>query len=473
MKPSLFPPNPVLLVDDEPDALKGFQMILGSAGINNILLCQDARKVMPILLENKIEVILLDLIMPHITGEELLSIIADDFPEIPVIVITGNAEVDTAVHCMKTGTFDYMVKPVEKNRLISGVKRAIEIRRLQNENQLLKEHILSGELKHPEAFEDFNTQNSTMIGLFQYAESIAQSSQPVLITGETGVGKELMARSVHTLSRRKGSLVTINVAGIDDNIFSDTLFGHICGAFTGADKSRKGVVENAFGGTLFLDEIGDLSPHSQIKLLRLLQEREYFPVGADLPKIADCKIIVATNRDLASLQATGQFRKDLYYRLCFHHIHIPPLRERINDLPLLMKQFFEAAARDLGKKTPGLPLEMPILLSNYHFPGNIRELKSMIYDAVAGHGSKVMSMDRFKIYIKEKTAIDSLPETGKFMSHRNKWFSDSEPIPTLEKATGLLIAEAMKRSGNNQTMAAGFLGISRQRLGRYLKSLSR
>ncbi|MFH1154786.1 MAG: sigma-54 dependent transcriptional regulator [Pseudomonadota bacterium] len=469
MTTSLFPSNPVLLVDDEPIALKGFQMILGSAGINNVLMCHDARKVLPILLETKIEVILLDLIMPHITGEELLSTIADDYPEIPVIIITGNAEVDTAVQCMRTGTFDYMVKPVERNRLISGVKRAIDIRRLQNENQLLKEHILSGGLKHPEAFKGFTTENATMIGMFQYAESIAQSPQPVLITGETGVGKELMARSIHTLSYRKGPLVTVNIAGIDDNTFSDTLFGHIGGAFTGADRIRKGMIENAFGGTLFLDEIGDLSPGAQIKLLRLLQEREYFPLGADLPKIADCKVIVATNRDLAALQETGRFRKDLYYRLCFHQLHIPPLRERMDDLPLLIKQFLEEAARELGKKIPGLPLELPILLSNYHFPGNIRELKSMIYDSVASHNSKIMSMDRFETHIKKRSGIDSVkPE--KVVSQQNEWFLGSETIPTLEKAILLLVEEAMKRSGNNQTMAARFLGISRQRLGRYLKA---
>jgi transcriptional regulator with PAS, ATPase and Fis domain len=148
---------------------------------------------------------------------------------------------------------------------------------------LLKEHILSGELKNPESFSEFNTQNRSMTGLFQYAESIAQSSHPVLITGETGVGKELLARAIHTLSCRKGPLITVNAAGIDDNTFSDTLFGHIRGAFTGADKVRKGMVEHAFGGSLFLDEIGDLKPDSQVKLLRLLQEREYFPLGADLP----------------------------------------------------------------------------------------------------------------------------------------------------------------------------------------------
>jgi len=469
MTTSIFPPNPVLLVDDEPEILKGFQMTLGSAGINNVLLCRDSRTVISILSEDKIEVILLDLFMPHISGDELLSMIVDDFPEIPVIVITGNNEVDRAVRCMKAGSFDYMVKPVEKSRLISVVKHAVEIRRLQNENKLLKEHILSGKLKNPEAFSEIITQNRSMTGLFQYAESIAKSSQPVLITGETGVGKELMAGAIHTLSGRKGSLISVNAAGIDDNQFSDVLFGHVRGAFTGADKVRKGLVETADGGTLFLDEICDVSPYSQIKLLRLLQEREYFPLGADLPKISDVKIVVATNHDPAALMESGKFRKDLYYRLCFHHIHIPPLRERLDDLPLLTDHFLKMAAREFGKKTPTPPLGLVSLLSNYDYPGNVREFKSMIYDAVAGHDSKVMSMHRFEAYIKKRWPFGrTLPEL--FPGPQSIRFFDSEPIPTLEKATGLLVAEAMKRSGDNQTMAARFLGISRQRLGRYLKS---
>lgn len=470
MTPTLFPPHPILLVDDEPNTLKGFQLALGGVGINNLLICQDARKVMPILLEKKIEAIVLDLIMPNMSGDELLSKIADYFPDIPVIIITGNSQVEMAVKCMKKGAFDYMVKPVEKSRLVSGVKCAIEIRRLKNENQLLKEHILSGKLKDPDVFSEFNTQNRFMVGLFQYAESIAQSCQPVLITGETGVGKDLMARSIHKLSCRRGPLVTINAAGIDDNTFSDTLFGHISGAFTGADKVRRGVVENAFGGTLFLDEIGDLTLHSQVKLLRLIQEREYYPLGADLPRIADIKIIVATNCDLAALQDSGKFRRDLYYRLCFHHLNIPPLRERLNDLPLLVNYFLETAALDLGKKTPTPPLELITLLSNYDFPGNIRELKSMIYDAVANHDSKIMSMDRFENHIKKKSSIGrTTPEP--FPNKQCIWLPDSQAIPTLEMATSFLVTEAMKRSGNNQTMAARFLGISRQRLGRFLKSI--
>ena len=282
------------------------------AGINNIIRYQDSREVMPLLSRQEIEVMLLDLSMPHITGEELLSLITKDFPEIPIIIITGSNDVDTAVACMKSGAFDYMVKPVEKSRLISGVKRAIEIRELQRENRLLKARVLSDQLQHPEAFSEIVTRHGTMRSIFQYIEAISISPQPVLITGETGVGKELVARAIHTLSNRKGNFVPVNVAGLDDNVFADTLFGHNKGAFTGADQPRSGLIEQASGGTLFLDEIGDLHPTSQVKLLRLLQDGEFFPLGADIAKHSDARVVVATNQNLQTLQESGKFRKDLY-----------------------------------------------------------------------------------------------------------------------------------------------------------------
>ena len=472
MKQSLFPSNPILLVDDEAEMLRSFKLALRSKGINNVSLCQDPRNVMPLLSTGKTEVILLDLSMPFISGDELLPMITGEFPEIPVIIITGTNEVDTAVRCMKTGAFDYMVKPVEKNRLVSGVRRAIEIRELQYENRLLKERILFGNLENPAAFSEIVTNNRSMRSLFQYVETIAKSLQPVLITGETGVGKELMAGAVHTLSLRQGPFVTVNAAGIDDNIFSDTLFGHIKGAFTGADGMRKGLVEKASGGTLLLDEIGDLSADSQVKLLRLVQEREYLPLGSDLLKITDARIIVATNHDLQALQESGRFRKDLYYRLRTHQINIPPLRERLDDLPLLVDHFLEKAARSLGKKKPSPPAELITLLSNYHFPGNIRELETMIYDAVSSHKSKKLSMGRFQTHIKqERSAAGDASE--QLSPGHDSWLACSEPLPTLEQANSLLIAEAMKRSGNNQSMAARLLGISRQRLARHFKSISK
>jgi DNA-binding NtrC family response regulator len=359
-----------MMIDDEEQSLNAFEMALRSARMNNFVRCQDSREVISLLCGQEMEVILLDLSMPHVSGEELLPGINTDFPEIPVIIITGANDVETAVECMKHGAFDYMVKPVEKSRLTGGVKRAIELRELQRENRLLKEHVLSDKLEHPEAFAEIITGSASMRSIFQYVEAIATSPRPVLITGETGVGKELVAKAVHALSNSKGAFTPVNVAGLDDNVFSDTLFGHGKFAFTDAKEPRPGLVERASGGTLFLDEIGDLNTTSQVKLLRLLQDGEFFPLGSDVAKRSDARIMVATNQDLDALQSSGKFRKDLYYRLCDHHIHIPPLRNRLEDLPVLAEHFLAKASKTLDKKKPTPPAELITLLSTYHFPGN-------------------------------------------------------------------------------------------------------
>ena len=456
------------MVDDEIQTLNSFDFVLRSASMTNILRCQDSRNVVSLFSSQEIEVMMLDLTMPYVSGEELLAMVAKDFPEVPVIVITGSNDVETAVRCMKSGAFDYMVKPVEKSRLISGVRRAIEIRELQRENELLRAHVLSDKLEHPEAFSEIITNSPIMRSIFQYIEAISPSPQPVLVTGETGVGKELVARAIHRLSHRTGAFVPINVAGLDDNIFADTLFGHRKGAFTGADQTRSGLVEQASGGTLFLDEIGDLSPSSQVKLLRLLQDGEFFPLGSDVARRSDARVVVATNQELQALQNSGRFRKDLYYRLCAHHIHLPPLRERLEDLPALVDHFLETASQTLGKKKPTPPKELFILLSTYHFPGNIRELQSIILDAVSSHKSGKLSMEAFKSYIRQKHPtfdIDSKP------SSQGKAFlvSFPEQLPTLKQAEQFLISEAMKRAKGNQAIAAQMLGITRQALNKRLK----
>ena len=375
MATSTYPHLPVMLVDDEVQALDSFELALRSGNVNNFIRCQDSRDVISLLAEQESDVMLLDLRMPYMSGEELLPMVTTDFPHVPVIVITGADDVETAVRCMKAGAFDYIVKPVERSRLVASVKRAIELRELRRQNQLLKAHVLSDQLQNPEAFSEIITTSKIIRSIFQYIESIATSPQPVLITGDTGVGKELVARAVHTISRRQGDFIAVNVAGLDDNVFADTLFGHRKGAFTGADQTRTGLAEKASGGTLFLDEIGDLSPASQVKLLRFLQEGEFFPLGSDVAKRSDARIVVATNQELETLRDAGTFRKDLYYRLRIHHVHIPPLRERTEDLPLLLNHFLEKAAKMLGKKQPTPPKELITLLGAYHFPGNIRELE--------------------------------------------------------------------------------------------------
>jgi DNA-binding NtrC family response regulator len=465
---STYPHLPILMVDDELQTLNSFEYVLRSANMTNIIRCQDSRNVMGIFAQHEIEVMMLDLSMPHISGEELLLMVTKDFPEVPIIVVTGSNDVETAVTCMKTGAFDYMVKPVEKSRLISGVKRAIELRELQRENKLLRTYVLSDKLDHPEAFSEIVTNSPIMRSIFQYIESISLSPQPVLITGETGVGKELVAKAIHQLSHRKGAFVPVNVAGLDDNVFADTLFGHRKGAFTGADQVRSGLVEQASGGTLFLDEIGDLSPASQVKLLRLLQDGEYFALGSDVGKRSDARVVVATNQNIQLLQESGKFRKDLYYRLCAHPIHVLPLRERREDLPILLDHFLEKASTTLGKNKPTPPRELLILLSTYHFPGNIRELQSMILDAVSSHKSGKLSMDVFKSYIRQRQPSFDI-DSRQSLEGENMLISFPEQLPTLKNTEQLLISEAMKRANGNQAIAAQLLGITRQALNKRLK----
>ena len=468
MNTANYPYLPVLLVDDEVQALNSFETVLSSARIKNCIQCRDSRELLPLLSKQEIEVILLDLRMPFLSGEELLPVIISEYPEIPVIVVTGANDVETAVKCMQAGAFDYMVKPVEKSRLIAGVRRAIELGELRRENRMLRAHVLSDKLKHPEAFSHIITNSSVMRSVFQYVEAISISPQPVLITGETGVGKEMIAKAVHKLSNHRGDFVPVNVAGLDENVFTDTLFGHKKGAFTGADQPRKGLVEQASGGTLFLDEIGDLSADLQVKLLRLLQEGEYFPLGSDVPKRSDTRVVVATNQELQNLQECGKFRKDLYYRLCGHHIHIPPLRERRDDLSLLVDHFLEKTSKALDKKKPTPPRELFILLSSYDFPGNIRELESMVWDAISYHKSGKLSLDVFKKHI-VKTQPSAETVSKMLLEKDDELIHFSEKIPTLKQVENILIAEALRQSEGNQAIAALKLGISRQALNSRLK----
>ena len=466
MNEALYPAFGVLLVDDEPPWLRSLTMTLeGPGAISNVRQLSDSREVLPLLSGEDIGLILLDLTMPHLSGEELLSAISEEHPEISVIVLSGLNQIETAVSCMRMGAFDYLVKTDEEDRIIDSVRRAIRMQELQRENKEMRRRFLHDRLECPEAFAPIVTDNKGMRSIFQYIEAVAKSTQPILITGESGVGKELIARAVHTLSRSQGPLVSVNVAGLDDNMFADTLFGHRKGAFTGADETRSGMVEQAAEGTLFLDEIGDLSLSSQVKLLRLLQEGEYFPLGSDLPKQLKARIVVATHQDLSEKRNAGSFRKDLYYRLRAHHVHIPPLRQRKDDLPLLLDHFLEESARVFAKRKPSYPKELVTLLATYSFPGNLRELRSMVFDAMSVHNSYMLSMNTFLLAM-EVQGEKPQPPAG--VKNQNVFLA-SEEIPTLSEAVEQLVAEAMRRADNNQSIASRLLGISQPALSKRLK----
>lgn len=470
MEKSLFPSFGVLLVDDELPWLRGLSMALeGPGGINNLHQCEDSRRVMDVLASTDIGLVLLDLTMPYVSGEQLLEKIVTDYPHIRVIILSGMNQLETAVNCMRLGAFDYFVKTVEEERLVEGVRRAIRMIELEKENQAIRQRFLTDQLDYPEAFAPIVTGNAAMRTRFQYLEAVAPSSQPILITGESGVGKELIAQVVHRLSKQQGSLISVNVAGLDDNVFADTLFGHVRGAYTGADSVRKGMIEQAAEGTLFLDEIGDLNHASQIKLLRLLQDGEYYPLGSDEPKQMSARVVVATHANLEEKIVDGSFRRDLYYRLISHHVQLPPLRERKDDLPLLIDHFLEQASAKLGKKKPTPPKELAVLLSTYHFPGNIRELEAMVYDAVSLHSAKTLSMQSFL----DRIGQHDEPEIAEVQDDGDNPFAGLEKLPTLQQAGNLLVDEAMHRSSGNQRIAARLLGISQPALSKRMKQKRR
>lgn len=467
MKPATPAPPRIILVDDEPEILFSFEVILRRAGLSNILSLTEGRKVLPALTEQEVGVIALDLQMPGLSGRELLAMITEEHPEVPVVIVTAANQTETAIACMKAGAFDYLVKPVEANRFVTTLKKALEIHLLHREISSLKDTLFSGRLRHEKAFAAFSTRSASMMTLFRYVEAIAPSDQPVLITGETGVGKELIARALHDASGRQGPFVAVNSGGLDDLMFSDTLFGHKKGAYTGAGEARDGMLAKAAGGTLFLDEVGDLSPMSQVKLLRLLQEGEYYPLGADVASLSTARIVVATNRDLETLQRDGSFRKDLYFRLRTHHAQVPPLRKRREDLPLLLASFLEEASASLKKKKPNYPPELLTYLNSYDFPGNLREFRALVFDAVARHRGGVLSTASFRSAIggpkPARASRESVP------AEEANDFSVCGRFPTLEEMEGHLITEALRRSNGNQGAAAALLGISRQALNKRLR----
>jgi DNA-binding NtrC family response regulator len=308
-----------------------------------------------------------------------------------------------------------------------------------------------------------------MLAIFSYIEDISVSGQPVLITGETGTGKEMIAEAVHKCSARHGRFVTVNVAGLDDNIFSDTLFGHEKGAFTGADRKRDGLIQTASGGTIFLDEIGDLSHNSQVKLLRLIQQGEYYPLGSDLPKMSDAAIVVATNKTTDYLKNSEHFRSDLYYRLKTHHVALPPLRHRKDDIKPLAESFFKDACVDFNRRPFEISEKIYPMLEAYSFPGNIRELKSLVSEAVSLNTNtkdfteyfegKLLSEIKNSGTPAQSSAANTVTDTKAFVK-----------LPTMDEMELILINEALRRCSGKRNEAAEMIGITRQTLHRRLKS---
>lgn len=459
----------VLLVGDDHQTLEQNRLLLLDAGINPVLLLADSRAVLPFLDQHNVSLIVLDM-TPAMNETGLLTRICRDYPDIQVIVETASCAVELAVSCMKSGAADYVVRPLEPGRLAVAVENARNSISSKLEVSSLKEYLLSDRLEHAEAFAEIKTNCRKMRSIFQYTEVVACSPQSVLITGETGVGKELFAHAIHKISKVRGQFVSINVAGLDDAMFSDTLFGHKKGAFTGADQYRDGLVSKGANGTLFLDEIGDLNELSQVKLLRLLQEREYYPVGADQVKSCSARIVMATNVNLQERIKEGRFRRDLYYRLCTHQIHIPALRERREDIALLLDAFVEESSVRFGRDIPDVSPELIRALSEYDFPGNVRELQARVSDAVARHEEGMLSLDGFPGI--SAAAPKHYPVTSAAPTVDTAGiYSLFGRLPTFREIEDYLILEALKVSEGNYAVAASILGVTRQTISKRLKSI--
>lgn len=452
----------IAIIDDDLSILTSLEMILESDGFETVQKFSNGQEGLDFVRSGRVDVVLLDLNLPEISGLEILKTIKNEKPLLPVIIITGQNDISTAVEIMKTGAFDYLAKPNDIGRVSVSVQNALKMGELHRSLDRLKKEFFKEDLEKPEAFAPIITNNPAMYRIFQYMEAIRRSSQPVLISGETGVGKELFARAFHKVSGSEGEFVPLDVSYHDSTMLTDALFGHVKGAYTGAEAGRGGLVKAAKGGTLFLDEIGDLSLESQSILLRFIQEREFRQGGDDRIQYSDARIVLATNRDLSAMVYEGKFRKDLYYRLETHNIQIPPLRKRFGDISHLVEHFVARSSEDLSRPMPHIPTEFIKALESYNFPGNVRELQNMIQHAVT-MSRDVLSIDSLSDKI---GGSDHKIQEGGAVDFAK--FGDSD-FPTLKEAEELLVDEALRRSDNHQGRAAELLGISRQALNKRIR----
>lgn len=461
------PQNPaVLFVDDDPEFLKQVRFALLSERLCEVTLLNDSGAVLDELAGGRYAALFMDWVMPGLTGEDLLPAVTQRFPDLPVVVMTGVSDLETAVRCMKQGATDYLTKPLDRPRLITCLTTILRLAELSSQNRQLQGYLLGESETTPEHFRDILTNSDKIRALFKLVATIAPCGYPVMITGETGTGKELFARALHAASGLRGEFVPLNVAGLDAHLLDDTLFGHRKGAFTGASEQREGLIARAHGGTLFLDEIGDLSPESQVKLLRLLQEHEYYRLGSDLLQKSTARIVVATNRDLGHLVAVGKFREDLFHRLRYHRLQIPPLREHPEDILLLADHAVATAAAQAGKPPPRIATELRLILTSYDYPGNVRELLNMVSAAVIANGSGILTADDFPDlrYPDGGSSLGArLKESGQFSLHMV-----FPSFPTMAQVEGVMLKEALKLTEGKLAGAADLLGLCRQTVRRKL-----
>ena len=447
----------IMVVDDELDFLESVRRGLITSGFKNVQTEPDPTKAAQAIESGKpFDIALIDITMPGLTGIELMQIIKKVQPRTECIMITALDEARTAVDCLKKGAYDYLVKPISKEDLISSINRALERKRLLDILDLGKKKTVP-QLSNTVAFAPILTRNDRMLRILKEAELHAVSDSPILITGATGTGKELLARAVHEASQRARQPFTpINMDALTATLFDAEFFGHTKGAFTGAEKQRSGYLETTNKGTLFMDEIGNLALELQGKLLRVLQDGEYIKIGTSKTSKTDVRFIAATNKDLEVLMARSTFRKDLFYRLSGSWLHLPPLKERMDDIPLLIGRFLEEFC---GPSGGDIDEETMSMLMNYDYPGNIRELKSIIRSAVNLARGKTISAHCLPKQMVKKTA--DVMQAGQHQS---------EPIQTLAKLEKKHIVKIYNLLKKNKAQTARVLDIGVNTLRRKLQS---
>jgi len=441
----------VLVVDDERSMRELLAIVLKRDG-HEVLVAEDGRAALEILRRQRVDILITDIRMPEMNGVDVLREAKQIDPAIISIVMTAFASTDTAVEALRLGAADYVHKsPSAANEVRIRVRKELERKQLQQENALLKRA-----LKTTHQFSNIIGTSGAMLGIFQMIETIAPTGSTVLVTGESGTGKELVARAIHFNSLRKERpFVAVNCGALPETLLDSELFGHMRGAFTGADTNKKGLIEVADKGTIFLDEIGEMSPLVQVKLLRVLQERRFRRLGGTDEVDADIRIIAATNRDLSKMVAEGGFREDLFYRINVIPLRLPPLRERIEDIPLLAEHFVVRFATAMGKAITGVSGAAMTALENYAWPGNIRELENAMERAVALERSPSILVDSLPEQIRGiaprpagQPAQESFPPAG---------FDLEQHVQHIERE---YIAEALRRAGGVKVKAAELLGMS-------------